>query len=93
MLTTIWQKLQWHTDGILITEEKFLVRTHHNALRFTSVSHLTAGLAQASPNYHGGHYGICAKARIRDESPQNDPALKRSADMALIPKSKSNSLS
>ena len=22
-------------------------------------------------------HGICAKARIRDESPQNDPALKR----------------
>ena len=29
-LTTIWQKFRWHTDGILITVEKFRVRTHHN---------------------------------------------------------------
>ena len=51
MLTTIWQKFRWHTDGILITVEKFRVRTHHNALRFTSVSHITVGLAQARPKY------------------------------------------
>ena len=50
MLTTIWQKFRWHTDGILITAEKFRVRTHHNALRFISVSHITVGLAQARPN-------------------------------------------
>ena len=36
-------------DGILITVEKFRVRTHHNALRFSSVSHKTVGLAQARP--------------------------------------------
>ena len=36
-------------DGILITVEKFRVRTHHNALRFTSVSHIV-GLAQARPD-------------------------------------------
>ena len=52
MLTTIWQKFWWHTDGILITAEKFRVRTHHNALRFISVSHITVGLAQARPNYN-----------------------------------------
>ena len=51
MLTTIWQKFRWHTDGILITAEKFRVRTHHNALRFASVSYITVGLAQARPNY------------------------------------------
>ena len=28
----------------------YFVRTHHNALRFTSVSHVTVGLAQARPN-------------------------------------------
>ena len=50
MLTTIWQKFRWHTDGILITAEKFRVRTHHNALRFISVSHITVGLAHARPN-------------------------------------------
>ena len=50
MLTTIWQKFRWNTDGILITAEKFGVRTHHNALRFISVSHITVGLAQARPN-------------------------------------------
>ena len=49
-LTTNWQKFRWHADGILITVEKFRVRTHHNALRFTSVSHITVGLAQARPN-------------------------------------------
>ena len=49
-LTTNWQKFRWHADGTLITVEKFRVRTHHNALRFTSVSHTTVGLAQARPN-------------------------------------------
>ena len=34
----------------LVTVEKFRVRTHHNALRFISVSHITVGLAQARPN-------------------------------------------
>ena len=44
-LTTNWQKFRWHTDGILITVEKFRERTHHNALRLTSVSQ------QARPDY------------------------------------------
>ena len=37
-------------DRILITEAKCRVRTHHNALRFSTVSHQTVGLAQARPN-------------------------------------------
>ena len=28
-------------------------------------------------NDHGGQHGVCAKTRIRDESPENDPTLKR----------------
>ena len=35
---------------ILITVEKCRVRTHHNALRFSTASHQTVGLAQARPN-------------------------------------------
>ena len=50
MLTTIWQTFRWHADGILITVEKFRVRTRHNALRFTLVSQITVGLAQARLN-------------------------------------------
>ena len=37
-------------DRILITVAKCRVRTHHNALRFSTVSHQTVGLAQARPN-------------------------------------------
>ena len=36
--------------AILITVEKFRVGTHHNALRFSTVSHITVGLAQARSN-------------------------------------------
>ena len=46
-LTTNWQQFRWHTDGILIAVEKFRVRTHHNALRFISVSH--SGARSGSP--------------------------------------------
>ena len=35
---------------ILITVEKCRARTHHNALRFSTVSHQTVGLAQTRPN-------------------------------------------
>ena len=35
---------------VFITVEKFRVCTHHNALRFISVSHITVQLAQARPN-------------------------------------------
>ena len=38
-------------DRILITVAKCRVHTHHNALRFSTVSHQTVGLAQARPNY------------------------------------------
>ena len=31
-------------------EQKFDVRTHHNALRLSSENHQTMGLAQARPN-------------------------------------------
>ena len=38
-------------DRILITVAKCRVRTHHNVLRFSTVSHQTVGLAQARPKY------------------------------------------
>jgi hypothetical protein len=31
-------------------QQKFRVRTHHNALRLSSMTHQTVGLAQARPN-------------------------------------------
>ena len=49
-VTTIWQKFRVAYRWILITEEKLRVRTHHNALRITLISHITVGLAQARPN-------------------------------------------
>ena len=41
-------------------EQKFDLRTHHNALRLSSVSHQTMGLAQARPN-NWASYGVTLK--------------------------------